>query len=73
MKKFLSIILSITMLFSMTAVAFAEDTTGILVGEQNKEDNDKLIYGYQVDDTGKILNLSQNQESLHLNLMCRNF
>ena len=73
MKKFLSIILSITMLLSMGTVAFADEATGILVGEQNKEDNDKLIYGYQVDDTGKILNLSQNQESLHLNLMCRNF
>ena len=59
MKKILSVILSITILFSMTTMIFADEPTGVLAGEQNKEDNDKLIYGYQVDDTGKILNSSE--------------
>lgn len=59
MKKIMSIILSLTILFSMTTMIFADEPTGVLAGEQNKEDNDKLIYGYQVDDTGKILNLSE--------------
>jgi len=44
---------------SKNVIGGADEPTGILVGEQNKEDNDKLIYGYQVDDTGKILNLSE--------------
>ena len=44
---------------SKNVIGGADESTGILVGEQNKEDNDKLIYGYQVDDTGKILNLSE--------------
>ena len=37
----------------------ADGPTSIFVGEQNKENKDKLIYGYQVDDTGKTLNSSE--------------
>lgn len=33
--------------------------TSIFVGEQQVEDKDKLMYGYQVDNTGKTLNMSE--------------
>jgi len=37
----------------------ADGPTSIFIGEQKEFSKDKLIYGYEVDDTGKALNLSE--------------